>query len=139
MTDTRVPVRRRSLAALALGGALLALTGCSNSGGGGGSGSGASSAPPSATTSGAAGAASRIVIKNFAFSPASLTVRPGATVTVVNQDTTAHTVTSDGSKSFDTGTVGPGRSATFTAPKTAGAYPYICDIHQYMKGTLTVG
>jgi plastocyanin len=34
--------------------------------------------------------------------------------------------------------IAPGKSVTFTAPTTAGTYSYICQIHQYMNGTLTV-
>lgn len=83
--------------------------------------------------------ATRITIKNFMFGPAALTVHPGAKVTVVNQDSTAHTVTATGDKEFDTGTIAPGRTATFTAPAKPGTYGYICSIHQFMTGTLTVG
>jgi plastocyanin len=78
-----------------------------------------------------------ITIKNFAFGPTSLTVAPGATVTVTNKDSVAHTITSS-KAGFDTGDIGPGQSKTFTAPKTPGSYPYICSIHQYMTGTIVV-
>ncbi|MYS24539.1 cupredoxin domain-containing protein [Streptomyces sp. DvalAA-14] len=130
MTRTRLPIRPHHLA-VALAGALITLTGCSSSSGG----SGSTAATASSGASGAGGG-STIVINSFAFSPATLTVHPGVTVTVKNQDSTAHTAT-DGSV-FDTGTIGPGKSATFTAPKKPGTYSYICTIHQFMKGTLTV-
>ncbi|MFJ8335978.1 cupredoxin domain-containing protein [Streptomyces sp. NPDC094437] len=107
---------------------LLALTACSNSG------SASSSSSASASPSGA----NRIEIKNFAFHPAKLTVGPGTVITVTNNDSATHTVTATGKKTFDTGDIGAGRTKTFTAPKTAGTYSYICTIHQYMKGTLTV-
>ncbi|WNI18202.1 cupredoxin domain-containing protein [Actinacidiphila sp. ITFR-21] len=135
MTDTRRRLAGRRLAGLALAGTLLALTGCSDSGSGGSGGTAASPSASAART----GGGSRIVIKDFAFSPAALTVSPGATVTVLNQDSTAHTVTADTGKSFDTGTIAPGRSATFTAPEKSGSLAYICTIHPFMKGTLTVG
>ncbi|WP_255431312.1 cupredoxin domain-containing protein [Streptacidiphilus sp. PB12-B1b] len=77
------------------------------------------------------------MISNFAFHPAALTVKPGEKVTVVNHDSTAHTVT-DGSV-FNTGDVNSGATVTFTAPAKAGSYPYICTIHQFMHGTLNVG
>lgn len=108
-------------------GLLLALTGCSDSGGGSDTGT----TPP-------AGGRATVTVKDFAFSPASLTVAPGTVVTVVNQDSSPHTVTATGSKAFDTGTVTPGKRATFTAPAKAGSYPYMCTIHPFMKGTLTV-
>ncbi|MFD7449164.1 cupredoxin domain-containing protein [Kitasatospora sp. NPDC059827] len=80
----------------------------------------------------------QVIIKNFAFAPATLTVKAGQTVTVMNQDSTAHTLTAS-DKSFDTGTIQPGASATFTAPQQTGDHPYICTIHPFMHGTLTVG
>ncbi|RAJ38432.1 plastocyanin [Kitasatospora sp. SolWspMP-SS2h] len=83
-------------------------------------------------------AATTVSIKDFKFSPGTLTVAPGATVTVTNQDSTTHTLTSAGQKAFDTGSIAPGATATFTAPDTPGPYPYLCTIHQFMTGTLTV-
>ncbi len=78
-----------------------------------------------------------ITIKNFSFTTAS--VKAGSTVTVKNDDSTTHTVTSDTAGQFDTGPIDPGKSATFTAPSPAGAYPYHCSIHPtQMKSTLTV-
>ena len=71
------------------------------------------------------------------FLPAGQTVRPGQTVTVVNRDQVAHTVSSS-SGGFSTGAIQPGTSTTFTAPSRAGTFPFICSIHQYMSGTLTV-
>jgi plastocyanin len=67
----------------------------------------------------------------------SITVKPGATVTVVNKDSVAHTVTST-KGAFNTMDVNGGQSKTFTAPNTPGTYAYICSIHQYMSGTLIV-
>ena len=39
---------------------------------------------------------------------------------------------------FNTGDIGPGQTKTFTAPSKAGTYNYICNIHQYMMGTIVV-
>ncbi|WP_194906672.1 cupredoxin domain-containing protein [Catenulispora rubra] len=105
------------------------------------SSSGSSSGSGATSTTGTTGApvgASQIVISNFAFSPADLTVTAGQTVTVVNNDSTTHTLTATTGKAFDTGDLTPGKTATFTAPTTPGTYPYICTIHQFMHGTLTV-
>ncbi|MEU4796637.1 cupredoxin domain-containing protein [Streptomyces sp. NPDC023327] len=96
----------------------------------------ASSSGRSASPSGGKGA--KITIKDFAFEPADLTVAPGTKVTVVNEDSAPHTVTAGGDKPFDTGSIAAGKRATFTAPSRAGKYAYICTIHQYMKGSLTV-
>jgi plastocyanin len=76
-----------------------------------------------------------ITIQNFAFSPESLTVSPGATVQVKNLDSTKHTVTGTG---FDTGDVMPGMTGSFVAPSTPGSYPFTCAYHASMHGTLTV-
>jgi plastocyanin len=97
----------------------------------------ASSAPTTTGGSGGGVSGSTITIKNFAFSPATVTVAPGAMVTVTNKDQVAHTITAMDGK-FNTGDIAPGSSKTFTAPNTAGSYPYICSIHQYMSGTLKV-
>ncbi|UGQ12148.1 hypothetical protein LO772_00625 [Yinghuangia sp. ASG 101] len=73
------------------------------------------------------------------FSPEVLAVAPGSTVTVVNQDSVAHTVTADTGGSFDTGEIPPGGTAAFTAPSVPGADAYHCSIHPFMAGSLTVG
>ncbi|MFE1310503.1 cupredoxin domain-containing protein [Streptomyces sp. NPDC058755] len=77
-------------------------------------------------------------MKNFAFSPAALTVKAGEKVTVVNEDSTAHTVTATQGGDFDTGSIAGGKSGTFTAPSKAGSYAFVCTFHPNMKGTLTV-
>ncbi|MHA6763681.1 cupredoxin domain-containing protein [Streptacidiphilus sp. PAMC 29251] len=107
------------------------------------------SAPSAATSAAATSAAAtasapadasapQIMIDNFKFSPATLTVKPGQKVTVVNKDSTTHTVTATAGKAFDTGDIASGASGSFTAPSAPGSYPYDCTIHQFMHGTLTV-
>ena len=86
---------------------------------------------------GAAPTPDTIVIKNFTYEPATLTVAPGATITVINQDSAPHTLTA-GDKSFDSGTIAGGQRGTVTAPTKPDSYSYICTIHQYMTGTLIV-
>ncbi|MFD7742113.1 cupredoxin domain-containing protein [Streptomyces sp. MJM8645] len=71
------------------------------------------------------------------FEPANFTVRPGAVVRVRNADTVDHTLTAQ-DRSFDTGTIAPGASATFTAPARPGASSYLCTLHHFMRGILTV-
>jgi plastocyanin len=94
---------------------------------------GGSGAPAVSSTAGT------IVIKNFMFAPMSVTVAPGATVTVRNEDTVTHTLTAKSDpKLFSTGNIAAGQSVTFKAPNTAGSYSYICSIHQYMTGTIVV-
>jgi plastocyanin len=127
--------RGRTAVALVGASALLALVSCSNDGNG--NGPATTSAPPVET--GASPAAARIVIKNFAFSPANLRVGPGTKITVLNRDSVPHTVTATGDRVFDTGSIAGDAKATFTAPSATGSYSYICTIHPNMKGTLTVG
>lgn len=140
---------RFAVAAAAIALSSTALAGCSDSDGGGGGDSSAPATPPSlippTTSQPSASASSRppaggtkVSIKDFKFRPADPTVAPGTKVTVTNDDTTTHTMTAAKGKAFDTGDLAPGKSATFTAPSKAGAYPYDCTIHPFMTGTLTV-
>ncbi len=102
--------------------------------------SAASSATPSAASSptpyaspSAAGAT--ITISGFAYAvPAS--VRPGAQVTVVNEDQEAHTVTVD--RGAVRLAVPPGATAVFVAPTAVGAHPVTCDLHGGMDAVLVV-
>lgn len=91
--------------------------------------SGSSQSPPSAGTA-------AVTIGNFKFVPACLTVSQD-TITLTNRDTTAHTTTADDGKSFDTGNIDPGSSATISLSKQ-GTYKYHCNIHPFMHGTLVV-
>lgn len=81
-------------------------------------------------------ATSSVKISNFAFSPAHITVKAGTKVTWTNEDSIAHSATSDDGK-FDTGLVAQGKSGSFTFEKP-GTYHYHCMPHPYMKGTVTV-
>jgi len=78
-----------------------------------------------------------INISNFAFSPASLTVKAGSTVTWTNNDATTHTVTGDTGTTLNSGNLAPSQtySKTFT---TQGTFGYHCSIHPFMTGTVTV-
>jgi LPXTG-motif cell wall-anchored protein len=75
-------------------------------------------------------------ISDYKFSPASLTIHVGDTITWTNDGPAAHTATAnDGS--FDTGTLKKGQSASHTFTK-AGTFAYICKIHPFMHGTVVV-
>ena len=76
----------------------------------------------------------KVMISDFKFSPASLSVAAGDTVTFTNQDSAPHTATSD---AFDTGTLQSGQSATVTVP--AGKHGYKCRFHSSMKGSVNAG
>ncbi|MET3919127.1 cupredoxin domain-containing protein [Arthrobacter sp. UYEF20] len=140
-------------AALLAGSAVLGVAAC-GSGAGSSSAGPATSAPPAASASansaasppaGSAPAAApspsaaqspaTIHIKSFDYTGPD-TVPAGATVTVMNMDSEAHTVTAEDG-SFDAVVKG-GESVTFTAPVKPGTYAYHCTYHSNMQGTLTV-
>src|SRR5664279_177620 len=136
----RIAARVRGAVAAAV---LVALSGCGSSDGGPGStpstpSPSASSVAAVSTTGSPAGtsAAVAITITNFAYQgPVSVSL--GATVTVKNEDSQAHTVTTDQAGLFDAVVPGGG-NVVFTAPTTAGSYAYHCTYHSNMHGTLIV-
>jgi len=75
-------------------------------------------------------------IQDSNYVPSTLTVPVGATVRWINLDEETHTVTSMtgvfGSAGLD---LKEEYSHTFTAP---GVYPYTCDLHPHMRGTIVV-
>ena len=82
-----------------------------------------------------AGGTAEIPIKDFAF-PDNVAVAVGTKAKWTNQDGGKHTVTaSDGS--FDSGKLTGGTSYEFTFTK-AGTFTYACQLHETMKGTVTV-
>jgi len=78
----------------------------------------------------------QITIKNFSFQPASVTVPVGTSVTWSNQDSAAHTTTSD-TGVWGSGNLTTGASFSFTL-KRAGTFHYHCMIHPNMMGTVVV-
>jgi len=81
-------------------------------------------------------APSVVVMKNFDFSPMTLTVPAGTTVTWKNTDDEPHTVVSDAGL-FRSGALDTNESFTFRFDK-AGTYHYACSIHPRMVGTIVV-
>ncbi|MGI9185302.1 MAG: cupredoxin domain-containing protein [Solirubrobacteraceae bacterium] len=75
-------------------------------------------------------------IADFHFTPATVAIHVGDTVTWTNSGPSGHTATArDGS--FDTGQLSRGHSASHTFTR-AGTYAYFCSIHPFMHGTITV-
>lgn len=81
--------------------------------------------------------ANTVAVKGFAFSPTSLTVNTGTKVTWKFEDSTAHNVDSTSNAFPKSKDISSGGSYSFTF-NTAGTYSYICSIHPFMKGSLTV-
>jgi plastocyanin len=75
-------------------------------------------------------------IIDFAFSPATITIHAGDTVTWTNTGKQPHTATAD-NNSWDTGILRPGQSGSHTF-STPGTYSYYCIVHPFMKGTVVV-
>jgi plastocyanin len=92
-------------------------------------------APPAVAEPAATNGA-EVKIDNFTFGPQRVTVKPGTTVTWINEDDIPHTVVSTSlafrSKVLDTDDK---FSFTFT---TAGTFEYFCSLHPHMTGTIVV-
>ena len=107
-----------------------------------------------------AGPPRAMMIKGFAFTPATVEVTKGTTVTWKNEDTVPHTVTtgiapptfpplasgasptpfpslSSGDGKVNSGRIEPQASFSFTFNET-GTFNYFCAVHPGMKATLTV-
>jgi amicyanin len=84
----------------------------------------------------ARGASHAVTISDFAFTPATLTVTAGDTVTWTNDDPIVHTATST-TGAFDSGDLvqKASYSVTFTTP---GTYEYLCTPHPTMTGRIVV-
>jgi cytochrome c oxidase subunit II len=107
---------------------------------------------PAATTTSSTAAATLTIPMgastpgNPAYEPASLTVKKGDAIDVVNKDSSPHTVTSgtgledpNAGKMFDTSIINAAASAQIaTADLEAGEYDYHCSVHPFMTGKITV-
>jgi plastocyanin len=86
----------------------------------------------------ASAAEAQVMIDNFSFSPAELTVARGTRVTWTNRDDIPHTVTSRAeprvlkSPALDT------EDSFAVTLDTPGAYHYFCMLHPHMQGTVIV-
>ena len=78
----------------------------------------------------------QVAIENFSFTPATLTIAAGTTVTWINHDDVTHTVTA-ADKRFVSGAIDTDGtySHQFTTP---GTYAYHCAIHPTMTAQIIV-
>jgi plastocyanin len=144
----------------------LAGSGCNEgsggSGGGGGHGvggaigstGGSGGTADAGADSGVSATASHVTIQSFMYAPLNFTVAAGASVTVQNNDSVPHSLTSEAAMGnfalgavngvmFDTGIIPAGGTATFTIPANAPSgsmIPYFCKVHTSAmpQGMLTV-
>jgi plastocyanin len=140
-------MHHRTLTTVAAG-AVLPLAACSSSGATTAPTAAPTAAPPAASAeasvaapAGAACAESSaagevaVTIKDFTF-PADIQAKVGQTVTFTNGDSAPHTATlDDGSCTTPNIASGASDGLMFTV---AGAYPFHCNVHPNMKGTITV-
>jgi plastocyanin len=75
-------------------------------------------------------------VKAFKYAPARIEVARGGRIRWTNSDEAAHTSTAD-DRSFDTQSVPRGKASSVTFTR-AGTFPYHCDFHPFMKGTVVV-
>ena len=92
--------------------------------------------PASKNMQAAAAAANQVVIENFSFVPATLTVKAGTKVTWINRDDVPHTV-NENDKRFKSGPLDTDDqfSYTFSDP---GTFNYFCSLHPKMTGQIIV-
>lgn len=87
-------------------------------------------------STGSAATEAEVTMPGRFYSPRTLDVLLGTTVTWRNSDRTTHTVTED-DDAFDSGHVRPGQTFAAAFEKT-GTFRYHCTIHRFMRGTLRV-
>jgi plastocyanin len=73
----------------------------------------------------------------FTFQPTTLNITVGTTVTWSNTTQAQHTATSNDGTTFNSGTINPGSSYSFTFKKK-GTFAYHCNFHPFMKATIIV-
>jgi plastocyanin len=79
-----------------------------------------------------------VTIKLFQFQPSRIEVRPGSTVTWMNDDEILHTVTTEKKENgFNASLDGKGKSFSRTFSQS-GTYSYYCDRHEHMRGEVLV-
>ena len=113
----------------AVAGVVVALSACSA----------ASAKPPAIIAAPRPANAQEVVIYDYKFAPLMLTVPVGTTVTWINHDTAPHTAThrSFSDEAFDSGNMQATQIFAHRFRKP-GTYPYLCILHQGMRGTILV-
>jgi len=107
------------------------LIGCGKNGGYG-TNPGNNPPPPPGNT-----ASHPVSIGDFSFSPSTITVAAGDTVTWTNNGNVGHTVTSTSGNELGSSILSHGQTYQHVF-HTAGSFPYHCTVHPSMTGTVTV-
>ena len=79
----------------------------------------------------------QIVIKDFHFTPQTLTVKSGEKITWINRDEEPHTVVSVEKQFKKSGPLDTDQEFTITTG-APGTYTYFCSVHPKMTGTIVV-
>jgi plastocyanin len=79
----------------------------------------------------------QVLVDNFRFAPAAMTVAAGTTVTWTNHDDVPHNIVST-EKTFASPVLDTDEQFSHTF-ETAGTYQYYCSLHPKMVGQITVG
>ncbi|MEV4052288.1 cupredoxin family copper-binding protein [Amycolatopsis sp. NPDC049688] len=86
----------------------------------------------------AAAATQQVMMQDYAFSPAALTVRAGDTVTWMQHDEAPHdVVTTSAPVAFRSPQLSAGQSWSYTF-RQPGTYQYYCSVHPDMRASVTV-
>jgi len=83
------------------------------------------------------GTKTEVVIDNFSFSPKTLTLSVGATVTWINHDNVPHVVSSADNQFKGSTALKAGQTFSHTFMAT-GTYSYFCSIHPRMTGKIII-
>ena len=121
------------LPVLAMAGAVI-ISGCSLYGNAPSASNDSSIPVPTPTTQNPAVVGNAINIQNFAFSPATLTIKKGEAVTWTNNDSAPHQIKS---ATVNSELMSKGQTFSFTFNDT-GTFDYICAPHPSMKGKIIV-
>lgn len=78
----------------------------------------------------------QVIIENFSFAPATLTVKPGTKVTWINRDDVPHTV-DENEKRFKSGAMDSDDQYSYTF-NSSGTFNYFCGLHPKMTGQIIV-
>jgi plastocyanin len=96
----------------------------------------AATATPAAIICDASGEGGSVAIANFSYDPSTATVAVNGFITWTNSDSASHTVTFDGGPNC--GNISGGGGSETVQFTVAGTYPYHCNIHPDMTGTVEV-
>ncbi|HEU4393656.1 MAG TPA: cupredoxin domain-containing protein [Solirubrobacterales bacterium] len=79
-----------------------------------------------------------VTIEDFAYKPPRIAIPKETPITVINRDSTRHTLTSLEPGGFDSGSVHGGAKDSAVVYVEPGTYPYYCVFHPSMRGVVVV-